>query len=180
MPRVLIALRKLSPVSSRFPSLWEVLGVTLRWLTSFGYPEMALSLLVMFTGYLRPSEVMWFRIQRRVTKDAKKEFKSPLSTFLIHPLRQMVDKCVTAPIIPEGFSLYMLRHGGVTSGVLPENRERLAARTRGRWLSDVMPKKCGTPGLTAKFVLIGEHSVNFVNRPVQPGRRSLARQVGIS
>ena len=113
---------------------------------------MALSLLVMFTGYLRPSEVMWFRIQRRVTKDAKKEFKTPLSTFLIHPLRQMVDKCVTAPILPEGFSLYMLRHGVVTSGVLPGNRERLAARTRGRWPSDVMLEKNGTPDLIAKLV----------------------------
>ena len=155
----------------------------------------------MFTCYLRPSEWMWLRIQRGVTKDARRNFRSPLSTFSIHLLRQTVEKCVTAPIIPEGFSLYMLRHGVVTSGVLPGNRERLAARIRGRWPSDVMLKKYGTPDLIAKFVdatplkvtVVGErvvavdanipiveHSMDFVNRPVQPGRRALARQVGIS
>ncbi len=206
LPRMLRALngfRKLSPGSSRFPLPWEVLGAMIGWLTSFGHAEMALALIVMFTCYLRPSELMWLRIcdvmhhgkrwiinlapgdtgrttktgltdeaidlssqifgrlgdalfefikARGFTRDSMKKSASPLWTFSIHQLRQIVEKCVAALNIPEGFSLYMLRHGGVTRDVLLDYREWLEAKTRGRWLSDVMLKRYCKPGLIARYI----------------------------
>ena len=203
MTRALQGFRKVSPGSSRFPLPWEILGALVGWLSAYGHGEMALALLVMFTAYLRPSELFMPRIcdfsclkdrwlvnlapgdtgvltktglqdeaiyldnqlfpaMGRALKQHIKDLGYNLTTmrratqsmwtFSLALFRQTVQKGAEELGLPDGFCLYMARHGGVSADILLGYREWLESKTRGRWHSDTTHKRYCKQGLLTRYL----------------------------
>ena len=75
-----------------------------------------------------------------------------LWTFSMVLFRQTIMKAARALCLPEGFCLYMARHGGVTCDILQEFREWLEAKTRGRWHSDTTLRRYCKQGTVVKYL----------------------------
>ena len=80
-------------------------------------------------------------------------------TFSSSQLRETTSRCAEALGLPEGFCLYMARHGGVTCDILQAFREWLESKIRGRWHSDTTLKRYCKQGLVARYLAACPKSV---------------------
>ncbi len=66
--------------------------------------------------------------------------------------KEAVCRAAAALGLPDGFCLYMARHGGVTTDLLEKFRSWAEGQARGRWHSETTLKRYVKPGVVARYL----------------------------